>query len=182
MVVKDIVDTGTQVATDTSNIDNDRGPQETELGTPEACLIPIPKLVTESKNDNETKPNKGEKFFIHSAHVEKEILLDVNITTLDTHSTISIKGLLDCRATGLFIDRKFVCRNSLKTRVLSELIKVYNIDGMLNQGGSITEEVTLMLSHKGHKEKAVFEICDLGKATLIIGQPWLYKHNPEIDW
>jgi hypothetical protein len=28
----------------------------------------------------------------------------------------------------------------------------------------------------------VFEVCDLGKATVIIGQPWLHKHNPEINW
>jgi hypothetical protein len=59
---------------------------------------------------------------------------------------------------------------------------VYNIDGTQNMGGSITEEITLMLSHKGHKEKAVFKVCDLGKATLIIGHPWLHKHNPEINW
>ena len=46
----------------------------------------------------------------------------------------------------------------------------------------ITHEVTLMLSHKGHKKKAVFEVCDLGKSTVIIGYTWLQKHNPEIDW
>ena len=39
-----------------------------------------------------------------------------------------------------------------------------------------------MLLHKGHKEKAVFEVCDLGKSTIIIGYTWLQKHNPEIDW
>ena len=61
-------------------------------------------------------------------------------------------------------------------------IKVYNVDGMLNQGGSITEEITLMMSHWGHKEKAIFEVCNLGKAMLIVGHPWLRKYNPEIDW
>jgi len=61
-------------------------------------------------------------------------------------------------------------------------IRVYNVDGTLNQGGSITHEVTLMMSHKGHKEKAVFEVCDLGKSTVIIGYTWLQKHNPMIDW
>ena len=59
---------------------------------------------------------------------------------------------------------------------------MYNVDGTLNKEGMITEEVTLMMSHKGHKEKAVFKVCDLGKATIIIGLPWLQKHNPEINW
>jgi len=39
-----------------------------------------------------------------------------------------------------------------------------------------------MLSYKGHKEKVVFEVCDLGKSTVIIGYTWLWKHDPEIDW
>ena len=56
------------------------------------------------------------------------------------------------------------------------------MDGMLNKGGLITEEVMMMMSHKGHKEKAVFEVCELGKVMIIIGLPWLQKHNPEINW
>jgi len=91
-------------------------------------------------------------------------------------------ALLDSGATGLFIDRGFVHRNRLKTHALDQPIKVYNVDGTLNQGGSITEEITLMISHKGHKERAVFEVCDLGKSAIILGHPWLQKHNPEIDW
>jgi len=52
----------------------------------------------------------------------------------------------------------------------------------MNRGGSITEEVILILSYQGHKECAVFEVCDLGKSNLIIGYTWLHKHNPEINW
>jgi hypothetical protein len=59
---------------------------------------------------------------------------------------------------------------------------VYNSDGTLNQGGLITKEITLMMSHCGHKERAVFEVCNLGKAMLIVGHPWLQKHNPEVNW
>jgi hypothetical protein len=130
---------------------NGRGSQVTELGTPEACLIPVPKPIPETV-ETKAKPKKGERHFIRSAWLECEILLDIAITTLDTHSTISLKALLDNGATGLFIDRKFVHQNGLKTRVLPDPTKVYNVDGTLNQGGLITEEVTLMLMHKGHKE------------------------------
>ena len=45
--------------------------------------------------------------------------------------------------------------------------------------GSITHEATLMIIHRGHKEKVTFEICDLRKANLIIGYTWLEKHNPK---
>ena len=66
---------------------------------------------------------------------------------MDTHDTVQVKALLDSGATGLFIDRQFVHRNGLKTHILLVPIRVYNVDGSLNQGGSITEEVTLMMSH-----------------------------------
>ena len=79
--------------------------------------------------------------------MEREVFLNVTVTTMDTHDSIMVKALLDSRATGMFIDREFVHKIGLKTRVLPYPIKVYNVDGTLNQGGSITEEIMLMMSH-----------------------------------
>jgi Retroviral aspartyl protease len=101
---------------------------------------------------------------------------------MDTHETVQVKVLLDSGTTGMFIDQQFVHRNGLKTQILLFPIKVYNMDSSLNQGGLITEEVTLMMLHQGHKEKATFEVCDLGKAIIIVSHPWLRKHNPDINW
>ena len=158
---------------------NGRGSQKSELGAPEACLIPLSnKPITKEPKEGV----KDEKVFIRSMKMEREVFLNVMITTMDTHDSITVKALLDSGATGMFIDREFVHKSGLKTRVLPYPIKVYNVDGTLNQGGSITEEIMLMMSHRGHKEKAIFEVCDLGKATIIVGHPWLRKHNPEIDW
>ena len=58
---------------------------------------------------------------------------------------------------------------------------MYNIDGTENKGGSIMEEVTMVMSYQSHKEKAVFEVCDLGKTNLLIGIKWLKKHNPAVN-
>jgi len=108
-------------------------------------------------------------------------MINVGLQTMDTHRMVDVKALLDSGATGMFIDKKFVEGNGITTRLLDKPIRVYNVDGTLNQGGSIIHEVTLMLSHKGHKEKVVFEVCNLGKSTVIIGYTWLQKHNPTID-
>ena len=59
---------------------------------------------------------------------------------------------------------------------------MYNIDGTENKGGSIMEEVTMIMSYQGHKEKVVFEVYNLGKTNLIIGIKWLKKQNPAINW
>ena len=68
------------VYSDSCKLANGRGTQETELCTPEACLISD--LITESKSDlnDSQKPEEGvkdKKFFIRPARIEREILLSV---------------------------------------------------------------------------------------------------------
>jgi Retroviral aspartyl protease len=110
------------------------------------------------------------------------VKLKVGLKTVDTHAIADVNALLDCGATDLFINRAFVQKKDIHMHTLQDLITVYNIDDTVNRGWSIMEEVTLIMSHQGHKERAVFEVCDLGKNNLIIGFTWLKKHNPEIDW
>ena len=59
---------------------------------------------------------------------------------------------------------------------------MYNVNGTLNEAGSITEVVSLILHYKNHSERSTFTVCGLGKQKLILGHSWLQKHNPEIDW
>ena len=80
------------------------------------------------------------------------------------------------------MDTKWAKGNFISMTELEYLILVYNVDGSRNSVGSITHEATLIMIHKGHREKVTFEICDLGKVNLIIGYTWLKKHNPEINW
>jgi len=114
-------------------------------------------------------------------------MLKVGLRTVDSHEVeevdaLLVDALLDSGATGLFIDCAWLHQKGITTCKLEHPIKVYNIDGSMNRGGSITEEVSLILSYQEHKEHTVFEVCDLGKSNLIIGYTWLHKHNLEIDW
>jgi len=122
------------------------------------------------------------KQLICSAKIEKEIMLKVGLRTVDSHEVEEVVVVLDSGATGLFIDHTWLCQKKIMMHKLEHPIEVYNIHGSMNRGGSITEEVTLILSYQGHKEHAVCEVCDLRKYNLIIGYTWLCKHNPEIDW
>ena len=106
----------------------------------------------------------------------------MGLKILDTQRQMDGNTLLDCGATGLFMDTKWVKGNFISMIELEYPILVYNVDGSHNSVGSITHKATLTMIHKGHREKVTFEICDLGKVNLIIGYTWLKKHNPEIDW
>jgi len=123
------------------------------------------------------------KQLIRSTKIEKEIMLRVGLRMIDSHEVEKVDVLLDSGATGLFIDHAWLHQNKITTHKLEHPIEVYNIiNGSINRGGSIMEEVTLILSYQGHKECTVFKVCDLGKSNLIIGYTWLHKHNPEINW
>ena len=56
------------------------------------------------------------------------------------------------------------------------------MDGTPNEAGSVTEVVDLILRYKNHSERSLFAVAGLGRQSLILGLPWLQKHNPEIDW
>ena len=67
-------------------------------------------------------------------------------------------------------------------RELCRSIPVYNVDGTLNEAGSIRHIVELVLSYKDHTECAQFAVTNLGNQDLILGLSWLREHNPEVDW
>ena len=109
-------------------------------------------------------------------------MVKIGLKTLDTQRQMDKDTLLDCGATGLFMDTKWAKGNFISMTELEYPILVYNVDSSRNSVGSITHEAMLIMIHKGHREKIRFEICDLGKVNLIIGHTWLKKHNLEIDW
>ena len=109
-------------------------------------------------------------------------MVKVGLETLDTQRQMDEDALLDCSATGLFMDLKWAQGNFISMTELEYPILVYNVDGSHNSVDSITHETMLIMIHKGHREKVMFKICNLGKVNLIIGYTWLKKHNLEIDW
>jgi hypothetical protein len=123
-----------------------------------------------------------QRIYLRTARMKFSTQLNVQLKTLDTGVCISLTALLDSGATGLFLDSKFVKEHNLNTRRLPRAIPVYNVDGTLNQGGSIQEEVDMIIQFNNHTEKATFAVCDLGDKAAIIGHTWLFQHNPEINW
>ena len=123
-----------------------------------------------------------DKLVIASDDSPTSLRIKVELETTDTGEKKSLNSLVDSGATGEFLDREYVRSNRLRTRKLSHPIPVYNIDGTLNEAGSITEVVDLILRYRKHSERTLFAVTSLGKQKLILGHSWLRKHNPEIDW
>jgi len=57
-----------------------------------------------------------------------------------------MEAMVDTSATGDFINQDFVTQTKLLTRKLSQPIPVYNVDGTLNEAGSIHEVVDMIMT------------------------------------
>ena len=95
---------------------------------------------------------------------------------------MSVRALLDNGATGLFISKRLVEKQSFKLEKLTKLIKVRNVDRSDNKRGLITYEVEVNMYYKEHIEQVRIDVCELGKTKVILGMLWLTAYNPEINW
>jgi len=94
----------------------------------------------------------------------------------------STQAMVDTSTTGDFIDQDFVTQEKLPTHKLSQPILVYNMDGTLNEAGSIHEVVDMIMTYKRHSERILLAVTHLCKQSMILWFTWLDKHNPEIDF
>lgn len=89
---------------------------------------------------------------------------------------------MDSGAEGRFINRRTVRQLGLKETPLPAPIKVYNVDGSLNQLGFIRNSVSVMMDVGGRPVKEDFLVTHIDKQDIILGIDWLRRLNPIIDW
>jgi hypothetical protein len=107
--------------------------------------------------------------------------VNVEIESTDTAVKRCTQALIDCSATGCFIDIEWANLNDIPTHTLSKLIPVYNIDGTANDNCAITDTADMILHYENHSEHTQLAITCLGKQSLM-GYNWLQNHNPVINW
>jgi hypothetical protein len=110
------------------------------------------------------------------------LAVEVEIESTDTAVRQCTQALIDCSATGCFIDIEWVKLNNIPTHPLTKLIPVYNVDGTANDAGMITDIANVILHYRNHSECTQLAVTRLGKQSLILGYNWLHNHNPEINW
>jgi len=93
-----------------------------------------------------------------------------------------VEALLDSGVTGLVMSSEFAKRQGFKLKRLERLMNIRNMDGMLNKERLIENTIEVNIYYQGHRETTEIDVIGGQKWTVILGMPWLARHNPEIDW
>jgi hypothetical protein len=110
------------------------------------------------------------------------LAVDVEIELTDTAVRRCTQALIDCSATGCFIDIEWAKLNHIPMRPLTNPIPVYDVNGTANEASMITDITDVVLRYDNHSERTQLAVTHLGKQSMILGYNWLRNHNPEINW
>jgi hypothetical protein len=110
------------------------------------------------------------------------LAVDVEIESMDMAVRRCMQALIDCSATGCFIDIEWEKLNNIPMCPLTKPILVYNVDSTANDTGIITDITDVILQYDKHSERTQLAVTHLGKQRMILGYNWLHNHNPEINW
>jgi len=109
----------------------------------------------------------------------REVTVKIGLKQEEEEEGIVTEALLDSGATGLVMSEEFARRHKFKRIRLERPVYVRNVDGTLNYAGPIVDTVEVEVFFKGHKKRTSIDVIGGQKWSVILGMPWLGRHNPE---
>ena len=98
-------------------------------------------------------------------------------------SRIQTLSLIDCGASGYaFIDKKFAQTNQIPLHPLKYTRRLEGFDGQPALTGNITHAAEVIIDLNGHTEKMFLFVTGLKTYPIVLGHPWLRRHQAHIDF
>lgn len=117
-----------------------------------------------------------------SVQLDPESHLEIRATLQAQEVSAHPLVMIDSGATSTFINRRLVESLGLTLTKKTHPRPLFTVDGSQIKGGSVKFEVLVQLSLGHHQEDIVLDVVDIGRHDIILGTPWLTRHNPAIDW
>ena len=112
----------------------------------------------------------------------REVTVKIGLERVDMQEGNMVEALLDSGATGLVMSSEFARKQGFKFKKLERPMQVRNVNGSFNKEGLIENTVEVNIYYKGHMERMEIDVIGGQKWSVILGMPWLVRHNPEINW
>ena len=94
--------------------------------------------------------------------LQNERTLCIPVRILVNNQIIKTTTIIDCGATGSFIDPALVALAEFPLKKLDRQVKAYNMDGTTNSKGNIVWETEVDLLFPKHQENVKLMILNLG--------------------
>ncbi len=98
------------------------------------------------------------------------------------HASAERNVLANSGTTNNFINSQLLKRLQISYLPVPTPIKIWNVDGTLNQDGSITHYTDLQVKTGKETQILRFLITNLGRDKVILGYPWFTAFKPKIRW
>jgi len=112
----------------------------------------------------------------------REVMVKIGLKRKGMQERITVEVLLDSGTTGLVMSSEFAKKQGFKLKKLERPINMRNVDRSFNKEGPIENTVEVNIYYQGHRKRTEIDVIGGQKWMVILGMPWLARHNPEIDW
>lgn len=126
-------------------------------------------------NINSTDFQQGEPSN-NNEHIIVNVVININDNQFKTFA------LIDSGSMDNFCDITMATKNNLPLVNKASPIDILTVDGSPISSGKVSQETSVQMSMGPHTEQIKFAITKLGQYPLILGIPWLKKHDPRIIW
>jgi hypothetical protein len=129
----------------------------------------------------ETSSNRFSSLASVSPEYAPLAYIDVGISHPGKEGRTDTRALLDCGGQGSFINEPFSKTNLIPHVPKSTPIALVLADGERSEKGPVTHFNPVILTTGGNEEPIALDITNVGH-DIILGKPWLDKHDPIIRW
>ena len=145
-----------------------------------------PACCTSSALDNKYSINAATSSpcKLNNCHLQCKLnsIIHEKLITFDVATSIGIQArvLLDCGSTTNFISKRFVLLNHIPTvnTANSQVVKL--ADGSVTSTCKLVNSLHLYFNDRDLCESLL--VFPIDSFDIILGMPWLKKHNPNINW
>lgn len=98
------------------------------------------------------------------------------------HLRLDANALLDSGCSGLLMSPSYVQKNDIPLVELSVPVYPKLADGTIAKDPVTHKTAPIVLKIGSHEETVSFQVISLPESDIFLGSPWLYQHNPSINW
>lgn len=97
-------------------------------------------------------------------------------------TSVVCSALIDSGAEGNFVDERWAIEHGLPLHELKDTPTALALDGRVLSSIHLATALVSLTTSGNHQERISFFVFQSPMAPIVLGHPWLTKHNPHINW